>query len=93
MYPASTTKMMTLLIALEKGKLDQVVRLPQATGEVPKDSSLVPVFPGEKMSLRDLLYGLMIRSGNDAANAIAVIVSGSVDKFVAEMNSKASSWA
>ena len=89
MYPASTTKIMTLVIALEKGDLDRVVSVPRAAGEVPKDSSLVPVFPGEKMTLRDLLYGLMIRSGNDAANAIAVIVSGSVDKFVAEMNGKA----
>jgi D-alanyl-D-alanine carboxypeptidase len=80
---------MTLLIALEKGDLDRSVTVPQAASEVPKDSSLVPVYPGEKMTLRDLLYGLMIRSGNDAANAIAVHVSGSVDKFVAEMNRKA----
>ncbi|MGI6695639.1 MAG: peptidoglycan-binding protein [Christensenellales bacterium] len=88
-YPASTTKIMTLLVALEKGDLDRAVTLPQATGDVPKDSSLVPVYPGEKMTLRDLLYGLMIRSGNDAANAIAVIVLGSVPRFVEEMNRKA----
>ncbi len=56
---------------------------------MPKDSSLVPIYPGEKMTLKDLLFGLMIKSGNDAANAIAVKVSGSVDKFVAEMNRKA----
>lgn len=89
MYPASTTKIMTLLIALEKGELDRSVTLPQAAADVPKDSSLVPVYPGEKMSLRDLLYGLMIRSGNDAANAVAHIVSGSVPGFVEEMNRKA----
>lgn len=89
MYPASTTKIMTLLVALEKGRLDQAVTVPQAAGEVPKDSSLVPIYPGEKMTLKDLLFGLMIKSGNDAANAIAVKVSGSVDKFVAEMNRKA----
>ncbi len=89
LYPASTTKMMTLLLAVERGRLDEQVTLPKETGEVPKDSSLVPVYPGEKMSMRELLYGLMIRSGNDAANAVAVLCAGSVDKFVAQMNERA----
>lgn len=89
MYPASTTKVMTLLLAVEKGNLDRMVTVPQSAAEVPKDSSLVPIYPGEKMTLRDLLYGLMIRSGNDAANAVAESVSGSVEKFVEEMNRKA----
>lgn len=89
LYPASTTKMMTLLLALERGNLDEVVTLPASTGEIAKDSSLVPVYPGEKMSMRDLLYGLMLRSGNDAANAIAEICAGSIDKFVEQMNAKA----
>lgn len=89
LYPASTTKMMTLLLAVERGHLDEQVTLPEVTGEVPRDSSLVPVYAGEKMSMRDLLYGLMIRSGNDAANAIAQICAGSVDKFVQQMNARA----
>ncbi len=89
MYPASTTKIMTLVLAVEQGNLDRVVTIPKSAGEVPKDSSLVPVYPGEKMTLRDLLYGLMIRSGNDAAIAVAEAVSGSVDKFVEDMNRKA----
>ncbi len=89
LYPASTTKMMTLLLALERGKLDEVVELPASTGQIAKDSSLVPVYPGEKMTMRDLLYGLMLRSGNDAANAIAEICAGSVEQFVAQMNLKA----
>lgn len=89
LYPASTTKMMTLLLALEHGKLDEQHELPAITGEIPRDSSLVPVYPGEKMSLRDLLYGLMLRSGNDAANAIAVICAGSMEQFVADMNKRA----
>ncbi|NLX83362.1 MAG: hypothetical protein GXZ04_06070 [Clostridiales bacterium] len=89
LYPASTTKMMTLLLALEHGNLDEQHELPAITGEVPRDSSLVPVYPGEKMSLRDLLYGLMLRSGNDAANAIAVIVAGSMEQFVQRMNERA----
>ena len=89
MYPASTTKIMTLVVAVEHGDLDRVVTVPPSAAEVPKDSSLTPVYPGEQMTMRDLLYGLMVRSGNDAANAIAQIVSGSVDAFVREMNEKA----
>lgn len=90
MYPASVTKIMTLLVALEEGgDLGRQVKIPRAAGEVPKDSSLVPVYPGETMIFEDLLYSLMVRSGNDAANAVAVLVSGSVDKFVDAMNSKA----
>ncbi|NLM85834.1 MAG: hypothetical protein GX171_03975 [Clostridiales bacterium] len=89
LYPASTTKMMTLLLALEKGNLDQKVTLPASTGEVAKDSSLVPVYPGEAMTMRDLLYGLMLRSGNDAANAIAELCAGSLEAFVAQMNQRA----
>lgn len=89
MYPASTTKIMTLLLALEHGHLDDEITIPEEAANVPKDSSLVPVTVGEKMKFRDLLYGFMMRSGNDAGNAIAVIVSGSVDKFVEDMNRRA----
>ena len=89
MYPASTTKMMTLLLATERGRLDEMVVLPSSTGKVAKDSSLVPVYPGEKMTMRDLLYGLMIRSGNDAANAVAEICAGSIPEFVEMMNQRA----
>lgn len=90
MYPASTTKVMTLLLAVEiGGDLDRLVTIPRAAGDVPGDSSLVPVIPGEEMPLRALLYGLMIRSGNDAANAVANLLSGSEEAFVAEMNEKA----
>lgn len=90
-YPASTTKIMTLLLAVERGRLEEKVVLPAATGKVPRDSSLVPVYPGERMTMRDLLYGLMIRSGNDAANAIADICAGSVEGFVIQMNQRAAS--
>jgi D-alanyl-D-alanine carboxypeptidase (penicillin-binding protein 5/6) len=89
LYPASTTKIMTCLLALEYGHLDDVVTVPKSITKLPKDSSLVPLKPGEKMTLRDLLYGLMICSGNDAAVSIAVKVAGSVDKFVAMMNQRA----
>lgn len=86
MYPASTTKIVTLLAALESGDLDAEVTIPKAAANIPADSSVVPVSVGEKMTLRDLLYGLMIRSGNDAACAVAALCGGSVEAFVARMN-------
>ncbi|MDO4740278.1 MAG: D-alanyl-D-alanine carboxypeptidase family protein [Eubacteriales bacterium] len=89
MYPASTTKIMTCLLALEYGDLDAQVVIPEEAGSVPKDSSLMPVAVGEVMSLRDLLYGLMLHSGNDSANAVAALVGGSVENFVAMMNARA----
>ncbi|MEA4898280.1 MAG: D-alanyl-D-alanine carboxypeptidase family protein [Eubacteriales bacterium] len=87
--PASTTKLMTLLLAVEHGGLDKVVTLPESAGKAPVGSSLTPVYPGEKMPMRDLLHALTIKSGNDAANAIGTIVSGSVNNFVAAMNARA----
>ncbi len=85
-YPASTTKIMTLIKALEYGHLDEVITIPQSAADIPADSSLVPVYPGEEMTMRDLLHGLMIRSGNDAANAVAELTAGSVDAFMTEVN-------
>ncbi len=90
MYPASTTKVMTLLLALESGiAMDTAIVIPQAANQIPADSSLIPVFPGDLMTFRDLLYGFMLTSGNDGANAIAVLVSGNVDAFVEKMNKRA----
>lgn len=86
MYPASTTKIMTLLVALSHCELNEKVTVPKSAADIPADSSRVPVYPGEKMQMRDLLYGLMIRSGNDAANAIAELCCGTIDAFVNEMN-------
>lgn len=92
-YPASTTKIMTCLIALEAGNLDE----PFAVGDevlgttikFTSYSSLMGLVPGETVTLRDLVYGLMLVSGNDAGEAIAKRVSGSVDGFVSLMNQKA----
>lgn len=91
LYPASTTKIMTLLLAIEQGDLDRTVTIPASAADIPKDSSLVPVTVGEQMTMRDLLYGLMIRSGNDAANAVAELCAGSVGAFVQRMNERARS--
>ena len=90
MYPASTTKVMTLLLALESGiGMDTVIVVPKQANQIPADSSLIPVFPGDVMPFRDLLYGFMLTSGNDGANAVAVLVSGSVEAFVDKMNARA----
>ena len=84
--PASTTKIVTLLTALSLCDPDKTVVIPDAAKDVPKDSTLVPVFPGETMTMRDLLYAMIIRSGNDAANAVAVLCSGSAEAFAEAMN-------
>lgn len=89
--PASTTKIITLLTALNHNNLDRKITIPKIAANVPADSSLVPVKPGEEMTMRDLLYGLIIRSGNDAANAVAELCSGTVSDFVDEMNALAES--
>ena len=91
MAMASTTKIMTCMLALEHfgEDLDVFITIPPEAADVPDGSSRVPVTVGEQMTVRDLLYGLMLHSGNDAANAVAVLVSGSLDQFVSEMNRRA----
>ena len=84
---ASISKIMTAVVAIESGKLDDKVLI----GEEIKSAygSGIYIQVGEEMTLRDLLYGLMLRSGNDAALAIANYVGGSVKDFVNMMNNKA----
>ncbi len=90
MYPASTTKIMTLMLALESDiPLDSRVTIPAQAADVPEGSSVIPVKPGDVMTFSDLLYGFMLSSGNDGANAIAVLVDGSIKAFVAHMNVRA----
>ncbi len=84
---ASTTKIMTTLIALEKSNLNTVVKIPN--NAVGVEGSSIYLKHNEKIRMEDLLYGLMLRSGNDAAVAIATHVSGSVDNFAELMNKKA----
>lgn len=89
MNPASTTKIMTAIVALKYGNLDDLVTVTEDAVIREAGSSMAGVKPGDVMSLEDLLYGLMIPSGNDAANAIAVHVGGSIESFVAMMNEEA----
>ena len=84
---ASTTKIMTALVALENALLSDVVTVaPEACGI---EGSSVYLFPEEQITMEALLYALMLQSANDAAEAIAYAVSGSVEDFVALMNEKA----
>lgn len=78
MYPASTTKIMTALLAIEHGQLDQMVTVGSEVHLIGWDSSRAGLQPGDQLSLRDLLYGLMLPSGNDAAYAVAVHVARAV---------------
>lgn len=89
MNPASTTKVMTALLALKYGNLEDLVTVTDAAVIDEAGSSMAGVKPGDVMSMEDLLYGLMIPSGNDAANAIAVHMAGSVEAFAELMNEEA----
>ena len=88
-YPASTTKIMTCVLALENSDLSETVTLGEEIKQISGDSSTADLIVGEEMSMEDMLYGLMLSSGNDAANAIAVHVAGSIEAFVGMMNQKA----
>lgn len=84
---ASTTKIMTAIIVVENSNLDEVVEISaKAAGT---GGSRLGLKKGDKISMRDLLYGLMLRSGNDAAVAIAEHIAGNIDSFAELMNEKA----
>lgn len=84
---ASITKIMTSIIAIESGKVDSVVTVDDSVLKAYGSGIYIEV--GEEISLKDLLYGLMLRSGNDAATMIANYVAGSEEEFVKMMNDKA----
>lgn len=84
---ASITKIMTAIIAIESGELKETVKVSKEA--VYTEGSSIYLTPGELIKLEDLVYGLMLRSGNDAARAIAEHVGGSLEGFVFLMNKKA----
>lgn len=84
---ASTTKIMTALLAIENCSLDSVFTVSKEAANV--EGSQIGLFEGDKVKLSDLLFMLMLKSGNDAAHAIAEGVAGSVDDFIAMMNLRA----
>ncbi len=85
---ASTTKIMTALVAIENGNIDCEYAIPKEAVGI--EGSSVYLKEGERLTLRELLYCLMLESGNDAAEAIAIIVGGSSNRFVELMNERAS---
>lgn len=90
-YPASITKVMTVLIALEHNlNLDQVVTMSQnAIWGIDRSSTNIGLDVGEQLTIRDLLYATMVNSANECAYALAELVGGDVENFAKMMNKKA----
>ena len=84
---ASTTKILTAIVTLENADIEKEVTIGDEVLKMYGTNIYIEV--GEKMKIKDLLYGLLLRSGNDAAVALAVAVSGSEEDFVRLMNEKA----
>ena len=84
---ASVSKIMTAIVAIEKGDLNTEVIIEKE--DIDTYGSSIYLKEGDKITLIDLVYGLMLRSGNDAAKTIARVVGGSVEKFALMMNDKA----
>lgn len=90
LFPASTTKIMTAVIAIEKGNLDSLMTASQAAvNDIGKDGSNIGIMAGEQMSLENLLQALLISSANETANIIAENICSTRQEFVDLMNLKA----
>ena len=91
-YPASITKVLTAILVLENCQnLDDKVTFSYAAvnGNLEPNSTIIGAVPGDKLSVRDCLYGLLLHSANDCANALAEYIAGSNEKFADMMNTKA----
>ena len=89
LYPASTTKLMTCLVAIEHASLTDTVTFSRtAVDAVPYDGSRIGIEAGEALTMEEALYGIMVGSGNEVANAVAEHVAGSMDAFVDLMNAR-----
>jgi D-alanyl-D-alanine carboxypeptidase len=84
---ASLTKLVTALVVLDKFPLNRKIRVPQRIKRVPK--SVVGLKPGDRVSVKDLLHGLLIGSGNDCAETVARAYPGGRKRFIAAMNKRA----
>lgn len=90
LFPASTTKMLTCLIAVEQCALNERVDFShEAVNSVPLDGSSMGMDAGEYLTLEECLYGIMVASANEVANAVAEHVAGSLDEFAKMMNERA----
>ena len=86
LYPASITKVMTALIAIKYGDLTDTVTVTEDAVITEAGATLAGIHPGDQLTMEQLLYGLMLPSGNDAGAAIAVHMAGSIDAFADLMN-------
>ena len=89
LYPASLTKVMTALVAIRYGNLDDVITIDENALDIDPESSVCYLELGDQYTLKQLIYGMLLASGNDAANAIAWHVGGSLEGFVSLMNQEA----
>ncbi len=90
LFPASTTKLMTCLVAIENCSLDEVITINQSAIDAnERDGSHMYLEAGEKLTLEELLYGIIINSANEACNAVGEHIAGSMDAYVDMMNAKA----
>lgn len=90
LFPASTTKVMTSLLVAENCQLDETVRISEAAVNAnASDGSNMNLNPGEVLTVEDLLYGVLINSANEACNALAEHVAGSMENYVQMMNNRA----
>ena len=87
--PASLTKVMTALVAMKYGNEDDIITVTETALDIEYGSSVCDIKVGDRISLKQLIYGLLIASGNDAAMMIAEHVGGSVEGFVEMMNQEA----
>ena len=89
-YPASITKLMTILLALEHGSLeDEITFSHDAVFSIEPGSAHIAIQEGEILTLEQVLYGIMLRSANECANAAAEYVDGSMEKFAEHMTARA----
>jgi len=90
--PASLTKVMTALVALDTLRLDQVLTVPASINQLPWDSTRMGLRAGERLTVRELMYGLFLNSGNDAAITLSEAAMPRA-AFVARMNARAAALA
>lgn len=90
LYPASTTKMLTCLLAAENSTVDEMVTFSyDAVHSIPSDGSNMGIDAGQSLPMEECLYGIMVASANEVASAVAEHIGGTIDNFVDMMNQKA----
>ena len=88
-YPASITKIMTALLAIENCELDEMVTVPHEAVYMEDKGSHIALDEGEELTVEDCLYAIMLASANDAAYALAIHVGGTIENFADMMNQRA----